>query len=92
MKILKNTTYRGLVADQKNLVTLAEKHRRLEGEFKSVSAQSERRKAANERLEKELTEVRAELKKYHRQRGSGGKFVKKQSNKEHNNGQSYEKK
>ncbi len=50
MKILKNSTYRGLLADQHNLGLLAEKHKRLEAEFKTVTAENERLKSELNRL------------------------------------------
>lgn len=63
MKILRNSTYRSLTSDRHNLGVKEEENVRLKNELNRIGDQ--------------LVEARRELKKYHRQRGAGGKFVKK---------------
>lgn len=70
MKLLRNSTYRELIADKHNLALLAEKHRRLDADHQDT-------KGELNRLSDKLTETERQLAKYKRQRGAGGKFMKK---------------
>lgn len=61
MKIIRNGTYRGFKADQKNLDELGDKYHRLSNEFESLAAEKERLKSELNRLDNELFAAKKEL-------------------------------
>lgn len=64
MKLIRNSTYRALKAAEHNLSVKEAENKRLKNELN--------------RIGDELVDARRKLNKYRRQRGAGGKFVKKE--------------